>query len=57
MSNAPLLFENRDAFRNWLCQNHHLSAGIWLVFGEAGQLKTLTADEALEEVLCFGWIG
>lgn len=51
-----LLFENREAFRKWLSENHHLSSGIWLVFGKAGKLKTLTADEALEEALCFGWI-
>lgn len=56
MSDDPLLFENREAFRNWLCQNYHLTVGIWLVFGKAGRLRTLTADEALEEVLCFGWI-
>ena len=56
MKNGQLLFENRESFRKWLLQNHHISPGIWLVFGKAGKLKTLTADEALEEALCFGWI-
>jgi uncharacterized protein YdeI (YjbR/CyaY-like superfamily) len=56
MSNDQLLFETREAFRNWLFRNHHLSSGIWLVLGKGGRLKTLTADEALEEALCFGWI-
>jgi uncharacterized protein YdeI (YjbR/CyaY-like superfamily) len=56
MKNDQLLFENREAFRKWLFQNHHISPGIWLVLGKAGRLKTLTADEALEEALCFGWI-
>lgn len=56
MKNDQLLFENRQAFRKWLFENHHLSSGIWLFFGKAGKLKTLTADEALEEALCFGWI-
>ncbi len=56
MKNDQLLFENRESFRKWLFQNHHISPGIWLVFGKAGKLKTLTADEALEEALCFGWI-
>lgn len=51
-----LLFEDRDAFREWLCQNHDTSSGIWLVLGKGGKVKTLTADEALEEALCFGWI-
>lgn len=56
MKNDQLLFENREAFRKWLFENHHLSSGIWLVLGKAGKLETLTADEALEEALCFGWI-
>ena len=56
MKNGQLLFENRESFREWLFQNHHISPGIWLVFGKADKLKTLTADEALEEALCFGWI-
>ena len=51
-----LRFETRDAFRAWLVQNHQISSGIWLVLGKAGRLTTLTADEALEEALCFGWI-
>ena len=37
-------------------ENHSVSKGVWLVFGKAGKLKTLRADEALEEALCFGWI-
>ncbi len=36
--------------------NHNVSKGIWLVLGKAGKLKTVKADEALEEALCFGWI-
>ncbi len=56
MKNDQLLFENKKGFRKWLLENHHLSSGIWLVFGKAGKLQTLTADEALEEALCFGWI-
>jgi len=56
MKNSQLLFENRESFREWLFANHHLNPGIWLVFGKAGKLKTLTAQEALEEALCFGWI-
>jgi uncharacterized protein YdeI (YjbR/CyaY-like superfamily) len=52
----PLLFEDREAFRTWLVQNHRVNPGIWLVLGKAGRLKTLSSDEALEEALCFGWI-
>jgi len=51
-----ILFPDREEFRKWLLENHNVSKGIWLVFGKAGRLKTLKADEALEEALCFGWI-
>lgn len=51
-----LQFADRAEFRSWL-QSHCLSsAGVWLLFGKAGGSKTLTAGEALEEALCFGWI-
>ena len=49
-------FASREDFRAWL-QAHCLSAeGIWLVFGKPGGPETVTAQEALEEALCFGWI-
>jgi uncharacterized protein YdeI (YjbR/CyaY-like superfamily) len=54
--NDRLTFENRETFRNWLLQNHHVSKGIWVVFGKGGKLNTVKPDEALEEALCFGWI-
>ena len=56
MTDDPLVFENRAAFRKWLVKNHQNSPGIWLVFGKGGKVKTLSAHEALEEALCFGWI-
>ncbi|MDP4091173.1 MAG: YdeI/OmpD-associated family protein, partial [Bacillota bacterium] len=49
-------FESREAFRSWLEENCLSEEGIWLVFGKDGGTKTLTAGEALEEALCFGWI-
>jgi uncharacterized protein YdeI (YjbR/CyaY-like superfamily) len=51
-----LLFENRQDFREWLNENHDKSPGIWMVFGKTRNLKTIKAQEALEEALCFGWI-
>ncbi len=51
-----LEFASREEFRNWLCENCALSGGVWLLFGKAGGRKTIKADEALEEALCFGWI-
>lgn len=49
-------FSSRDYFRKWLSDNCLSSAGIWLLFGKSGGPETITAGEALEEALCFGWI-
>jgi len=51
-----LLFPTRNDFRRWLEQNCLSSGGVWLMFGKPGGSTTLTANEALEEALCFGWI-
>lgn len=49
-------FEDRGEFRKWLGDNCLSEDGVWLLFGKAGGPKTLKAEEALEEALCFGWI-
>lgn len=54
MSSA-IRFKNRGEFRQWLADNSG-SEGVWLVFSKQSGVKTLTAAEALEEALCFGWI-
>jgi len=51
-----LEFSNRTAFREWLRKNGTGSDGVWLFFGKKGGPLSLTAMEALEEALCFGWI-
>lgn len=51
-----LIFASRGDFRAWLCENAKSSDGVWLLFGKAKDVITLTANEALEEALCFGWI-
>jgi len=51
-----LVFTSRDEFRAWLQMNCLSSGGVWLLFGKPGGPKTVTAHEALEEALCFGWI-
>ena len=51
-----LTFRNRSAFRAWLQKNCSRQGGIWLVLGKNNAVPTLTAEEALEEALCFGWI-
>ena len=50
-----LVFADRAAFRAWLAENVD-RPGVWLIFGKRGGPKTLTAAQALEEALCFGWI-
>ena len=42
--------------RAWLESNADTSEGVWLVFGKTSALVTLSANDALEEALCFGWI-
>lgn len=51
-----LTFSTREDFRAWLEENGRKSGGVWLVFGKAGGPETLSANEALEEALCYGWI-
>ncbi|MDL2319152.1 YdeI/OmpD-associated family protein [Eubacteriales bacterium OttesenSCG-928-A19] len=55
MAEELLCFEDRAAFRAWLEENVGRT-GVWLVFGKRGGPRTLTAAQALEEALCFGWI-
>ncbi|MDE7162909.1 MAG: YdeI/OmpD-associated family protein [Clostridia bacterium] len=54
--NEILTFADREEFRKWLCENCKSSDGVWLLFGKSGGPKTIKAEEALEEALCFGWI-
>jgi uncharacterized protein YdeI (YjbR/CyaY-like superfamily) len=51
-----LQFPSRSDFRAWLAENAKTSDGVWLVFGKIKKVITLTANDALEEALCFGWI-
>lgn len=51
-----LLFTDRIEFRNWLIRNHNNDKGSWLIFSKENSFKSIKANEALEEALCFGWI-
>ena len=51
-----LIFTSRGDFRTWLQENAEKSEGVWLVFGKTKAIVTLSANDALEEALCFGWI-
>lgn len=51
-----LTFETRTGFRQWLKENYASDEGIWLLFAKGDEIETLSANDALEEALCFGWI-
>jgi uncharacterized protein YdeI (YjbR/CyaY-like superfamily) len=53
---TELVFSTRVDFRTWLTNNAETSEGVWLVFGKTKTVVTLSANDALEEALCFGWI-
>ena len=47
----------RSEWRQWLLRHHRQAESIWLVLHKKGsEGSTLTANEAIEEALCFGWI-
>jgi len=47
----------RAAWRAWLTAHHATSGSIWLVLNrKASGLPYLSAAEAAEEALCFGWV-
>lgn len=49
-------FVTREEFRKWLSEHCRTCKGVWLLIGKAKGPKTIKAEEALEEALCFGWI-
>lgn len=51
-----MIFANRQEFRKWLAEHCLSDDGVWLIFGKGSGTKTVKAEEALEEALCFGWI-
>lgn len=50
-----ICFSSREAFRAWLGDHGKREEGLWVEFIKAAK-GGLTAEEALEEALCFGWI-
>ena len=49
-----LEFDSRKNFRSWLNKNHGNADGFWILFTKGS--KSFTANDALEEAICFGWI-
>jgi uncharacterized protein YdeI (YjbR/CyaY-like superfamily) len=52
-----LLFEDQDAWTDWLERNHGDSPGVWLRLAKKrADLRSVSYAEALDVALCFGWI-
>ncbi len=50
-------FRNRKAFETWLRANHAREGELWLKIHKKGSgLPSVTADEAIDAALCWGWI-
>lgn len=52
----PIMFINQSELHQWLLIHHMNHPGIWIQFDKTKSESTLTAEEALDEALCFGWI-
>jgi uncharacterized protein YdeI (YjbR/CyaY-like superfamily) len=45
------------AWEAWLAEHHDHSPGVWLRIAKKGSgVRSITASEALDVVLCYGWI-
>ena len=52
-----LSFESQKKFAGWLAKQHDKSAGVWLKLAKKGTgIPSVTITEALDVVLCYGWI-
>lgn len=50
-------FRDRHAFEAWLAEHHAREAEVWLKLHKKGSgLPSVTVAEALDVVLCWGWI-
>ena len=50
-------FRNAAAFEKWLAANHDVADELWIrIHKKDSGLATVTAAEALEVALCYGWI-
>ena len=50
-------FKDADAFYAWLRQHHASEPEVWIKIHKVGSgLPSITAKEAIDVVLCWGWI-
>jgi uncharacterized protein YdeI (YjbR/CyaY-like superfamily) len=52
-----IAFRDAAEFEAWLDAHVGLLAGVWLKIAKSGSgIPSLTADEAVEVGLCYGWV-
>ena len=50
-------FADKTAFHDWLAQHHDSAQELWIrIFKKASGRATITPIEAIDVVLCWGWI-
>jgi uncharacterized protein YdeI (YjbR/CyaY-like superfamily) len=50
-------FKTSALFEKWLAKHHASAAGVWLKIAKAKSgIETVSQSEALDVVLCYGWI-
>jgi uncharacterized protein YdeI (YjbR/CyaY-like superfamily) len=50
-------FADADAFHAWLARHHNRETEVWIkIHKVASGLKSITPKEAIDVVLCWGWI-
>jgi uncharacterized protein YdeI (YjbR/CyaY-like superfamily) len=52
-----LAFEDAEQWEAWLASHHEQPEGVWIKIGKKGSAKkSITAPEAGDMALCYGWI-
>ena len=50
-------FKTAESFYKWLGKNHDKADEVWIMIHKVGSgLKSITPKEAIDAVLCWGWI-
>ena len=50
-------FKDAESFYNWLGKHHDKEDEVWIKIHKVGSgLKSITPKEAIDVVLCWGWI-
>ena len=50
-------FKTAESFHKWLARNHDNADEVWIKIHKVGSgLKSITPKEAIDVVLCWGWI-